>query len=154
MSPRQRRSIRIPYYKAQIYYYQGNYDDAKKLLKQVVADAEDSQWQRVVVDAWNWLADVLIKQVDLVNNLEEANNLLKEAEDLLNPALEVAKSNQNKRRVALCQRSYARLESARPQQERNSDNIRKRAEEAIEGFDDLEMTREADEMRELIDSLG
>jgi|GEM_PF-664739 len=150
-----RRRIRIPYYKAQIYYYQGNYDDAKKLLKQVISDAEDSEWQRVVVDAWNWLADVLIKQVELVNNLEEANNLLKEAEDLLNPALEVAKSNQNKRRVALCQRSYAGLESARPEQERNSEEIRRWAEQARKSFDEgeLEMTREANEMRDLIASL-
>lgn len=85
--------------------------------------------------------------------MEEAKKLLKEAKKLLDAALEVAESNQNKRRVALCQRSYARLESARPEQERNSERIRNWAEQALDGFDYLEMTREADEMRALLDSV-
>lgn len=85
--------------------------------------------------------------------MEEAKKLLKEAKKLLDAALEVAESNQNKRRVALCQRSYARLESARPEQERNSERIREWAEQALGGFEDLEMAREACEMRALLDSL-
>jgi LuxR family glucitol operon transcriptional activator len=151
-----RLRLRIPYYEAQIHYYQGDYPKAKELLEEVHKDADATEWQRVLVDAKNWLADVLIKQVELVNNLEEADNLLKEAEDYLTVALEVAKSNQNKRRVALCQRSYARLESARPEQERNPVEIRKWAKEAIKGFEEgeLEMTKEANEMRTLINSLG
>jgi LuxR family glucitol operon transcriptional activator len=151
-----RLRLRIPYYEAQIHYYQEDYPKAKELLEEVRKDAEESEWQRVVVDANNWLADVLIKQVELVNNLEEADNLLKKAENHLKAALEVAKSNQNKRRVALCQRSYARLESTRPEQERNPEEIRKWAEQAIKGFDEdeLEMTTEANEMRDLIVSLG
>lgn len=148
-----RLRLRIPYYKAQIHYYQEDYPQAKELLEEVRKDAKESEWQRVVVDAENWLADVLIQQAKLVNDLEETNNLLNEAEDHLNGVLSVAKSNQNKRRVALCQRSYAHLESVRPEQERNPVEIRRWAEEARKGFDELEMTREANEMQHLIASL-
>jgi nucleoside phosphorylase len=137
-----RRRIRIPYYQAQIKYYEGNYGEAKKLLDDVLNDAERSDWQRVVVDARNWLADVAIKQGDLV-----------EAEKLLKAALTVADRNKNKRRVALCQRTYAYLEYARSEQERNSESIREWTNKALGGFDKLGMAREADEMQKLLDSL-
>jgi len=129
--------ITIPYYRAEVFYLNGDYDIAKELYQQVVKYGEEIGWQRAVNYAQNWLADIAIKQGDL-----------KKAEQLLTTGLIIAKRNNDKRRVAYYERSFAYLEKA-------SGHINKAAEWAnisIDGFKRLGMRQELEEMKSFFDS--
>lgn len=136
---RLREWIPIPYYRAEICYWNKEYDQAKALYRQVLEHGKAIGWQRAVIYAQNWLADIAIKQGDL-----------DEAESLLQTGFPVAERNKDKRRTAFYKRSFALLEQKRG----NLVQARSRAVEALDGFERLGMQPEADEMRRLLEELA
>ncbi|WP_234017112.1 tetratricopeptide repeat protein [Nostoc sp. 'Lobaria pulmonaria (5183) cyanobiont'] len=99
--------------------------------------AEKINWHRVINSAQNWLADIAIEQGDR-----------DEAQKLLIKGLTVAESSNNKRRLARYQRSLARWE-------KKWGSVQKACQlstQAINGFEQLGMTRDAEEMQTLLDS--
>lgn len=116
-----------------------DHDQAEPLFLYMVKSAQTIGWQRAVIYAQNWLADIAI-----------ARNNLGEAERLLRMGLPVAERNKDKRRTAFYKCSFARLERARG----NLAQARRWAEEALDGFDRLGMEKETGEMRDLLAELG
>lgn len=133
-----REWIPIPYYRAAAFYETGDYERAIPLFQQVIQAGEKISWQRAVLYAQNYLADIATNQDDLKN-----------AERLLQTGLPVVERNKDKRRTAFYKRSFARLEQARG----NTTESLRWAAEALDGFDRLGMQPEAEEMRQLIESL-
>ena len=71
---------------------------------------------------------------------------MEKAEELLNKGLTIANLNQHKRRIACYQASFARLEKARL----NSEKAREWANQALDSFKRLGMTKDAEEMQNLL----
>ena len=136
---KKRHFVRFNYYHAEICYREKKYDQAVALYQQVVEQAGKIGWQRFVIRAQNWLANIAIKK----GNLEEAEKLLK-------TGLPVAKSNKDKRRTALYQRSYARLEQKRG----NLEEAREWANKAIDQFKRLGMQRDIKDMESWLKDLN
>jgi len=134
-----RYSTTVPYYRAEIYYLEKNYEAAKELYQQVRRQARDSDYQRRFNYAQNRLAEIAIKQ----GNLEEA-------EKLLQPSLDIANRNKDQRLVTSYQRSYAYLEKERG----NLVKAEEWANEAIKGFNRFGMIREEEEMRLFLSDLN
>jgi tetratricopeptide (TPR) repeat protein len=134
-----RYSTTVPYYRAEIYYLEGNYEAAKELYQQVRQQARDSDYQRRFNYIQNRLAEIAIKQGDLV-----------EAEKLLLPSLDIANRNKDQRLVTSYQRSYAYLERERG----NPEKAREWATEAFNGFNRFGMIREEEEMRLFLSDLN
>ncbi|MEH2356296.1 AAA family ATPase [Nostoc sp.] len=128
--------IPVLYHRAEIFYLEGEYFLAKKLFQDVMKSAEKINWHRVINSAQNWLADIAIEQGDR-----------DEAQKLLIQGLTVAESSNNKRRLARYQRSLARWE-------RRWGSVQKACQlstQAINSFERLGMTRDAEEMQTLLD---
>jgi DNA-binding Xre family transcriptional regulator/tetratricopeptide (TPR) repeat protein len=130
--------ISIAYYRAEINYLQESYDLAKPLFQEVVEQGKRIGWQRFANYAQNYLADIAVIEGDFA-----------ESERLLKTGLLIAESYKEKRRVALYQASYARLEKARG----NLDKARKWAEIALQSFINEGIAKETAEMRLLLASL-
>ena len=128
--------IPVLYHRAEIFYSEGEYILTKKLFQDVMKSAEKINWHRVINSAQNWLADIAIEQGDR-----------DEAQKLLIKGLTVAESSNNKRRLARYQRSLARWE-------RKWGSVQKACQlstQAINSFKHLGMTRDAEEMQNLLD---
>ncbi|MEH2206782.1 MAG: NB-ARC domain-containing protein [Nostoc sp.] len=128
--------IPVLYHRAEILYSEGEYLLTKKLFQDVMKSAEKINWHRVINSAQNWLADIAIEQGDR-----------DEAQKLLIQGLTVAKSSNNKRRLARYQRSLARWE-------KKWGSVQKACQlstQAINSFERLGMTRDAEEMQTLLD---
>ncbi|MDZ8093675.1 MAG: AAA family ATPase [Nostoc sp. DedQUE05] len=128
--------IPVLYHRAEIFYSEGEYFSTKKLFQDVMKSAEKINWHRVINSAQNWLADIAIDQGDR-----------DEAQKLLIKGLTVAESSNNKRRLARYQRSLARWE-------RRWGSVQKACQlstQAINSFERLGMTRDAEEMQTLLD---
>ncbi|MEH1916453.1 tetratricopeptide repeat protein [Nostoc sp.] len=128
--------IPVLYHRAEIFYSEGEYFSTKKLFQDVMKSAEKINWHRVINSAQNWLADIAIEQGDR-----------DEAQKLLIQGLTVAESSNNKRRLARYQRSLARWE-------RRWGSVQKACQlstQAINSFERLGMTRDAQEMQTLLD---
>ncbi|MBN4006001.1 tetratricopeptide repeat protein [Nostoc sp. LPT] len=128
--------IPVLYHRAEIFYSEGEYLLAKKLFQDVMESAKKINWHRVINSAQNWLADIAIEQDDC-----------DEAQKLLTQGLTVAKSTNNKRRLARYQRSFARWERNWGSPEK----ARQLSTQAINGFEQLGMTKDAQEMQTLLD---
>ena len=133
-----RYSTTVPYYRAEIFYLECNYQAAKSLYKEVCKQASKADYQRRVNYAQNRLAEIAMKE----GNFEEA-------EKLLQPSLDIAHRNKDQRLVASYQRSYAYLESERGNMEAATDWATK----SIQGFTRFGMIQEEDEMRRFLLSL-
>lgn len=133
-----RRLLTVLYSRAEILYLEGNYDNARILFQQVTRQAEEIQWQRYSNYAQNWLADISIIKGELEH-----------AEILLKTGLAVAEQNNLKRRIYCYKTSYAQLEKARG----NLEEARDWAGLALDGFNQLGMMKEAEEVRFLLNSL-
>lgn len=131
---RVRELIAVRYWLAAIHYEKKEYAVAEKRFRRVLELARTIGWQRAIVYAQNWLADIAIAQ----GNLEQA-------EGLLQVGLPVASRNKDRRRIAFYKRSFARLEQARG----NLTEAQRLAREAIDGFERLGMRPEAEEMQDL-----
>jgi tetratricopeptide (TPR) repeat protein len=133
--PHIRYFIPVLYHRAEILYKEGNYPEAKALFEQAMQNAEQINWHRVINSAQNWLADIAIVEGDR-----------DEAQQLLIKGLAVAESHKNKRRLARYQRSRAYWENRWG----TTEETRKFATKAIDSFEHLGMTRDAEEMQFLL----
>ncbi|MBW4477300.1 MAG: AAA family ATPase [Tolypothrix brevis GSE-NOS-MK-07-07A] len=127
--------IPVLYHRAEIFYKEAKYPEAKTLFQQAMQSAEQINWHRVINSAQNWLADIAIVEGDR-----------DEAQQLLIQGLAVAESHKNKRRLARYQRSRAYWEKKWGSPE----EVHKFAIKAIDGFEHLGMTRDAEEMQFLL----
>ena len=135
---RSRYSTTAPYYRAEIYYFEKNYEKAKELYKKVRQKALECDYQRRVNYAQNRLAEIAIKQGDLLK-----------AEKLLQPSLDIANRNKDQRLVTNYQKSYAYLEQARG----NTEKARDWASKAVQGFSRFGMVNEEQEMRSFLSKI-
>jgi tetratricopeptide (TPR) repeat protein len=136
---KQRASAHIPYYRGQVSYALEKYGEAKRQFLQMVEIGQRIGWQRAVIYAQNWLADIAIVQ-----------RQFEEAERLIHLGLPVAERNNDLRRTALFKRSYARLEHACG----NESEAHRWATEALDLFERLGMQQEIDEVELFIEQLG
>ena len=130
--------IPVYYHQAEILFWKQQYQESKKIFSDVMKSAEKICWYRVKNSSRNWLADIAIRQEDF-----------EEAKKLLNAGYHVAKANNNQRRVARYERSYARLELALG----NVDKAREWANQALGKFKSLRMNHEAAEMEDFLNQL-
>jgi LuxR family glucitol operon transcriptional activator len=135
---RLRYQIYIDRERAEVYFAEGKYEEAESHCKLAVQMANDINRQRSINYAHRLLADIAIEQGEL-----------DKAERFLQTGWPEVKANQDKRRIAYYQRSFARLEKARG----NSPKAREWATKALDGFNSLGMLRAAEEMRQFLDSL-
>ena len=127
--------IPVRYHQAEVYFWEENHVDAKRIFQEVLESAERIGWNRVINSAQNWLADIAINQGDLQT-----------AEQLIATGLPVAEKNKNKRRLARYQRSYAVLERKRG----NLEKAQEFAIKARDGFNRYGMFQDAKEMQTLV----
>ena len=132
---KQRSKIRLFYYKAEILYREGKYDEAKNLYQKVVEQAEKINWLRFTINAKSWLASIAIKK-----------RKFDEAERLLKICLPIAERNHDKRRTALCQFCFARLEKSKG----NLNTAKEWAEKALDSFERLGVPRDIEELNSFI----
>jgi NB-ARC domain len=130
-----RSKIRCLYYEAEILYREKKVKDAQLQYQRVLKEAEDIQWLRFVVNAQSWLATIAIK-------LQQFDN----AENILKDCMPVAERNKDKRRTAVCQYTYARLELER----KNYVQAERWALLAKDGFERLGIKRDAEDVYHFI----
>lgn len=129
--------IPVLYHRAEILYKEGKYPEAKIVFQQAMQSAEQIKWHRVINSAQNWLADIAIVEGDRFA-----------AQQLLIQGLAVAQSHKNKRRLARYERSHAYWENKWG----SAEEARKLAKLAMDSFEHLGMTRDAEEMQLLLNS--
>ena len=100
---KERHQVCLDYYRAEIYYQQENSVQAKEILKKVINLGKNIKWQRFTNYAQNYLVDILIKEGDLSEELNQ----------LLFMGLYWAERSGEKRRIAHWQSSYAYYERAK-----------------------------------------
>ncbi|MEM8808918.1 MAG: NB-ARC domain-containing protein [Cyanobacteria bacterium P01_G01_bin.38] len=127
-----RSEIRYLYYSAEVKYRQKQYDLAKRQYQKALKQAEDINWLRFEVNIQSWLATIAVKQREF-----------DKAERLLKKCIRVAEGNKDRRRVACCKYSYARLEMERG----NVLRAKKLAQEALDSFEKLGVERDSSEIR-------
>jgi transcriptional regulator with XRE-family HTH domain/tetratricopeptide (TPR) repeat protein len=141
---RLRYQIYINRERAEVYFAEGKYEEAEERCQEVIRIANkincqpSISCQRSINYAQRLLADIAIQRGEL-----------DKAEDFLTRGLPEVELTKDKRRIAYYQRSFARLEKARG----NSQEAREWATKALDGFNSLGMLRDAEEMRQLLDSL-
>ena len=134
-----RMKITVDYYICEVLLSLKDYDKSKQMLEQVIEQGKQIEWQRYVNYARNYLADIFIIQEEYLT-----------AENLLKTGLFIAEQNKEKRRIALYQASFARLEKAR----QNALEAQKWAEKALEKFNREGIQREAEEMIILLQDIA
>ena len=134
-----RSTIQILYYQGEIAYKMENYPQAQALFQQVLTQAEQLNWQRATFLAKAWLADIAIQQ----QHFTQAQRWLEEG-------LQAAQANQDECRIAFCQRSLARLETACG----NGAIAQQWAVNAKQRFEQLGMLTEARETEILLQTLA
>ncbi len=127
---RLRLLTQVHYYQGEILFKTGKYEQAKIPFQKALDSAQKNDWRRAIFCTQNWLADIAVKQGDL----EYAQRILTEG-------LQVAKFNQDKCRMAFCQRSLSTLAKAQG----NLAEALRSAGEAREHFENLGMMPEAEE---------
>ena len=130
--------LMVRYYQAKIYYKIGDYDRAKIIYHKIFEESQKNEFQRGIIAALQGLADIAI-----------VHNDLDEAEKLLNTGLPVAERTKHKKRTACYQRLFCLLEEARG----NFEKACEWAAKALDSFNRLGMTGEAEEMCSLLNSL-
>ena len=131
----QRERIVLRYYQAQLCFQTGDHRRARALYTETLEQAEAISWQRATNYIRNWLANVAIATGNLI-----------EAEQWIAQSLPAARLHNDRRCIAFCQRSLARIEQARG----NPDAAHAYAQSAREGFAQLNMFQEAAAMDELL----
>ncbi|HKS70511.1 MAG TPA: NB-ARC domain-containing protein [Ktedonobacterales bacterium] len=127
--------IHIPRYRALAYLELGDYPRAREYCQQALRNTQVLGWSQPVAHLINTLADIALREGDL-----------DAAERLLRDGLPAALRLDDRRRVALYNRSFAFLEQAR----HHDAEMRRRASEALDGFERLGIEPEAQEMRRLL----
>jgi hypothetical protein len=125
-------AVRIAYYEAEVFCRQGQLDRATVLYEQVLQEAQQIGWQQIEIYTLNWLAEIAIDQQDL-----------EQAESWLAQSWPIVQQQQDKRSIALHQRSWAKLMQVKG----NEPGSQQWAEAAIASFTDLGMDTEAQKMQ-------
>jgi tetratricopeptide (TPR) repeat protein len=133
-----RHELQVAYYKAEVYYFLDELDQAQALFQMVFKRGKEVGWQRFANYAQNHLADIAIVRGDL-----------EFAEQLLQSGLDEARSNSEKRRIAHYQATYARL----ARQQGNMVQAQEWANKALEGFKVEGMAWDAEDMRSLLEQV-
>ena len=118
------------------FYKQKDYDQAKVYYQEMFEGAKRIKWQRNVIYAQNYLAYIAIAQ-----------DRLDEAEVLLQSGLPIEK---DKRATAFHKYTYACFY----QKQGNLEEFRRLAKEAFDGYEDLGMKLDAQEVEELLRQLS
>lgn len=134
-----RRTLQLRYQRGILAYEKGQYQKAKQIFEQVVELSQAISWQRAMIFAQNYLADIAI-----------AEDNLAEAESLLKSGLTVVERNKDRRRTAFYQYSYARL----CQKQGELTAARTWAEKALDNFSRLGMKPEIESLRQLLAELS
>ena len=135
---RTRRQIITQYYRGRIYFKQQDYELSELCFKEMIVLAQAIGWQRMIIYAQNYLADIFIER-----------GRFDEAESLLQIGLTLCERNKDKRRTANYKSSLAYLYLKR----KTLNEVHRWAEEALDGFERLGMQLEAKEMRELLEQI-
>ncbi len=135
---KERSRVAVMYWYGLMAYQKGEYTESRRFFDEVMHLGEEIGWQRAVVYARNWLADIAIER----GNLDEALVLLQ-------GGLPVAERNRDLRRIAFYKYSFARLEQARG----NYEAALRWGAEALKEFEHLNMYPEAEAARQLLDGL-
>lgn len=137
-SQRLRQLVQIRYYQGEILFKNQKYDQALTTFQEALEHAQLLGWRRAIYCTQNWLAEIAIKQ-----------GRLNEAESLLTEGLRVAEANQDKSRIAYCQRSLSNLAKAQG----NLAEACEWAIKALDNFEKLGMLPEAEETQILLQEL-
>lgn len=132
---RSRQWVELLYYKAEVLLKHQDYAQAKQLYSEALGTAETIGWQRLTAYIKGWLAVVAIAQ-----------GKLDEAEQLLTAVFSAAQSHNDRRCLVTCQSHFARIERSRG----DVSKLRKWAQVAREGFEQLNMKEQAAEMNALL----
>ena len=140
LEDRQREYVRqqnsTKYVRAEVYYYNGELDEAKKLYYEVLNAGLVISWDRGVSAVRNRLADIAITQ-----------RRLAEAEALLQEGLRLVERSKDRVNKAYFEGTYALLELEKGY----PDRARKWAKKALTGFNDIGiMPPETDKLQELV----
>jgi tetratricopeptide (TPR) repeat protein len=146
-SERPRHKLTIKYYYGVMHIARGDRTRAETYFKETLEGAHKIAWQRGMIYAQQFLADIA-----------KARGMFDEAEELLKTGLEVAERNKDERRTAYYKRSLAYL--ALQQGRRNKSDEQKRLDEAInwaqqalDGFERLGMQPEVSKLHRLLGHL-
>ena len=139
-----RSKINILYYRGEISFLQNDYSEAEKYFtkvideaRKVIDEASKHQWTRRINYAQNWLGDIsIIKAKNALdqNELDQADKLIRQAQEQLTSGLDEAELNYDKRRSAYYKCSRAKLEKVWGHLEEKRSNIKeanKRFQEAL-----------------------
>jgi tetratricopeptide (TPR) repeat protein len=141
-SERPRHKLIIKYYYGVMHIARGDRARAERFFNETFDGAHQINWQRCMIYAQQFLADVA-----------KAQGLFDKAEGLLKTGLEVIERNKDKRRIAYYKRSlaYLSLQIWRRNNERNklSEAI-EWAKQALDGFERLGMQREVNKLHRLL----
>jgi len=131
-----RQSIQIEYYRGEILFKSEDYEPAKARFVSALKAARQLHWVRAVFIIQNWLAEIAIVQ----GQVDEAQRLLMDG-------LQVAEANQDRTRMAYCQRSLAKLSLTQGNQVEGMNW----AIEALKTFEALGMIQEAEETQSFVE---
>ena len=130
------QNIHILYYQGQIYFQTGKLKKASNTLELALKQAENAGWDRATAAIRNWLANIALKQ----GNLDKTR-------ELLEISFPMALKHKDKRCIAFHKATFAKLEKLSG----NLTDAKSFAQEALEGFNNLRMVIEAQEMQNLFD---
>ncbi len=133
----QEQQVQNLYYQGQIFYREGNYQQAETTFQEALSQAQQIKWQKATAAINNWLADIAL-----------INGNLAEARRLLEFSLPMAQINKDKRIIAFHKATFAKLEKTCG----NDLQAHRLAKEAAESFESLKMSTEAEEMYALLAS--
>lgn len=135
---RLRQLIQIQYYQGEILFKTGAYQQAKEFYETALQYARTLNWIRAMYMIQNWLADIAICQ----GNFDDAKTLLMDG-------LHMAEANQDRTRIAFCQRSIAELFRSQG----DLMEATRWANNALENFEALGMMPEAEETQSILHHL-
>ncbi|MEO1559998.1 MAG: tetratricopeptide repeat protein, partial [Cyanobacteria bacterium J06632_19] len=131
----QGQQVQNLYYQGQIFYRQGDYQQAEIIFEEALIKAEEIEWEKAIAAIHNWLADIALINGDLA-----------EARRLLEYSLPMAQRHKDKRIIAFHKATFAKLEKTCG----NQFQAHRLAKEAIESFESLKMSTEAKKMYALL----
>lgn len=131
----QGEQVQILYYQGQLFYREGNYQQAEKTFQEALLKAQQVEWHKATAAIHNWLADIALLKGDLALSRR-----------LLELSLPMAQRNKDKRIIAFNQATFAKLEKICE----NDFLAHRLAKEAAGIFESLKMSAEAQEMYALL----
>lgn len=146
---RQYQEVHILYYEAQILFKKEEYSQALKVFQQAGKLATTVGWKRAEVSIQNWMAKVIIEQIEANKQKVQEENVA-EAQRLLDKTLDIAERNKDKVSIAFSKRTFAKLKLL----QNNLKEAYHWAMEALEAFESLRMFSEAKAMQAIIKKIG